>query len=98
MSRRSRLVPALAESTANLLTRSASAYLRSRVRFFPSAGRKWRSAVLVFAAALAVSSTSAAAEPLRMVRTIPLPDVTGRIDHLAVDLQGRRLFLAALEK
>ena len=30
--------------------------------------------------------------------TIPLPDVSGRIDHLAVDLKGRRIFLAALEK
>ena len=33
---------------------------------------------------------------LQPVRTIPLPDVEGRIDHLAVDLQGQRLFVAAL--
>jgi DNA-binding beta-propeller fold protein YncE len=37
-------------------------------------------------------------QPLRLVQTIPLPDVAGRIDHLAVDVKGRRLFLAALEK
>lgn len=30
--------------------------------------------------------------------TIPLPDVSGRIDHLAVDLKRRRIFLAALQK
>jgi DNA-binding beta-propeller fold protein YncE len=33
---------------------------------------------------------------LRAVQTIPLPNVEGRIDHLAVDLQRQRLFLAAL--
>ena len=33
---------------------------------------------------------------LRLVQTIPLPHVEGRIDHLAVDLQGQRLFVAAL--
>jgi DNA-binding beta-propeller fold protein YncE len=31
-----------------------------------------------------------------MVQTIALPKVEGRIDHLAVDLQSQRLFLAAL--
>ncbi len=34
--------------------------------------------------------------PLRLVRTIPLPDVQGRIDHMAVDVKGNRLFVAAL--
>lgn len=34
--------------------------------------------------------------PLRLVQTIPLPNVTGRIDHLTVDLKGNRLFVAAL--
>jgi len=34
--------------------------------------------------------------PLRLARTIALPDVEGRIDHLAIDLQGERLFVAAL--
>src|SRR5215510_12605948 len=33
---------------------------------------------------------------LRLVQTIPLPHVEGRIDHMAVDLQGQRLFIAAL--
>src|SRR5438552_13930286 len=35
--------------------------------------------------------------PLKMVQTIPLPGVEGRIDHLSVDLKGQRLFIAALE-
>jgi DNA-binding beta-propeller fold protein YncE len=37
-------------------------------------------------------------QPLRQVMAIPLPEVAGRIDHLAVDLDGHRVFLAALEK
>src|SRR5262245_57214722 len=44
------------------------------------------------------TSTAPAREgaPLRLVQTIPLPHVEGRIDHLAVDLHGQRLFVAAL--
>ena len=34
--------------------------------------------------------------PLELVQTIPLPDVRGRIDHLAIDLDSERLFVAAL--
>jgi len=34
-------------------------------------------------------------DPLRLVQTISIPGVEGRFDHLAVDLKGRRLFLAA---
>ena len=33
---------------------------------------------------------------LKSVQTIPMPGVEGRIDHLAVDLKGQRLFGAAL--
>src|SRR5437899_7500364 len=33
---------------------------------------------------------------LNLTKTIPLPDVKGRIDHLAVDTKGKRLFVAAL--
>jgi DNA-binding beta-propeller fold protein YncE len=49
--------------------------------------------------ALALLTRTAHAQegaPLRLVQTIPLPHVEGRIDHLAVDLQGQRLFVAAL--
>jgi len=34
--------------------------------------------------------------PLRLVATIPLPRVQGRIDHFGVDVKGRRLFMSAL--
>lgn len=36
------------------------------------------------------------ASPLRLVATIPLPQVQGRIDHFSVDVPGRRLFISAL--
>ena len=44
------------------------------------------------------SEASRAAEPVRRVleRTIPLPDVSGRIDHMAADLRRGRLFVAEL--
>jgi DNA-binding beta-propeller fold protein YncE len=34
--------------------------------------------------------------PLILVQRIPMPNVTGRMDHLGVDLAGKRLFAAAL--
>jgi YVTN family beta-propeller protein len=43
-----------------------------------------------------VSFAQAGTEPLKLVATIPMPDVQGRIDHLAIDLRGQRLFVAAL--
>ena len=36
-------------------------------------------------------------EPLRLVETIPMPNVKGRIDHMDVDVKGKRLFVAGLE-
>ncbi|MDB5710088.1 MAG: hypothetical protein JWL96_2158 [Sphingomonas bacterium] len=49
-------------------------------------------------ATMPVAARAESGEPLRLVRTIPLPDLNGRIDHLSVDVKGRRIFLAALEK
>jgi hypothetical protein len=52
---------------------------------------------LIVALALCATATSAQrAAPLTLQQTIPLAGVEGRIDHLAVDLAGQRLFLAAL--
>ena len=42
------------------------------------------------------SGGAAAAPPLRLVQAIPLDGVEGRIDHLAADTKGQRLFVAAL--
>jgi DNA-binding beta-propeller fold protein YncE len=35
--------------------------------------------------------------PLQLVQTIPLPNVRGRLDHMDVDVKGKRLFVAGLE-
>lgn len=43
-----------------------------------------------------VVASGQAAEPLRLVKTIPLGNVAGRIDHMAADTAGQRLFVAAL--
>ena len=46
--------------------------------------------------ALACGLSSAQKPALRLERTIPLPGVDGRIDHLSVDVEGNRVFVAAL--
>jgi DNA-binding beta-propeller fold protein YncE len=56
---------------------------------------------ITHAAALIICAATADAQNvsgglLRLVQTIPLPGVEGRIDHFAVDLVGRRLFVCAL--
>jgi DNA-binding beta-propeller fold protein YncE len=52
---------------------------------------------LLFSCA-AVSETNAQENaPLRLVQTIPMPNVKGRIDHMDVDVKGKRLFVAGLE-
>src|SRR5215472_4889625 len=52
----------------------------------------------ILAGILALAGTVQAAQSnaLRQVQTIPLPNVEGRIDHMSVDVQGQRLFMAAL--
>src|ERR1700719_1092224 len=35
--------------------------------------------------------------PLRLVQSIPMPNVKGRIDHMDVDVKGMRLLVAGLE-
>ena len=54
---------------------------------------------LLLAPLLALSGLVSAQESLVLSLTthIPLPNVNGRIDHLSVDLKGRRLFVAAVE-
>lgn len=46
--------------------------------------------------ASAIGAQEGGSGALRLAQTIPLPGVEGRIDHLAVDLAGHRLFLCAL--
>lgn len=45
----------------------------------------------------AVTMNAQYKEALKLVQTIPLPNVKGRIDHMDVDVKGKRLFVAGLE-
>jgi YVTN family beta-propeller protein len=50
--------------------------------------------VILFASTLL--TWGQASQPLRLEKTIELPEVQGRIDHLSVDVKGQRLFVSAL--
>jgi hypothetical protein len=52
--------------------------------------------LLVLAFLILLRAPAQEEKPLRLAQTIALPGVEGRIDHLAVDVQNQRLFLAAL--
>src|SRR5437870_13813290 len=54
-------------------------------------------ASLVVASATNIYAETGASEaaPLQLVQTIPLPGVKGKFDHLAIDLAGHRVFIAA---
>jgi DNA-binding beta-propeller fold protein YncE len=51
---------------------------------------------LVFALARTVISQTA--PPLDLVRTIPMPGISGRFDSFGVDVKGRRLFVTPLDR
>jgi YVTN family beta-propeller protein len=52
--------------------------------------------VLLTLFALTIIGATQSNEPLRLEKTIPLPDVQGRIDHMSIDVKNHRLFVAAL--
>src|SRR5213594_4399257 len=54
-----------------------------------------RSAILVTACG-SIIAAHAEQKTFKLKQTIPLPDVEGRIDHLALDAAGERLFVCAL--
>ncbi len=43
------------------------------------------------------SSQEGRKPPLRLMQMIPIPSVKGRLDHMAVDAKGKRLFVTGLE-
>src|SRR5258708_1463864 len=58
----------------------------------------WFVAAIFFVANSGVSfSQESEKQPLKLVQTIPLPNVKGRLDHMDVDVKGKRLFVAGLE-
>jgi BASS family bile acid:Na+ symporter len=71
----------------NVMDRTASSQYRAMT-----------SRVLCLLASLTLVAPAAAAEPstLELVQTIPLKGAPGRLDHLAIDTKGGRLFVANL--
>ena len=69
---------------------------------FPCGATRARHAVAIVALGIALvlnpatNADDVSSVRLHLVQTVSLPGVEGRIDHLAVDLPGRRLFLCAL--
>jgi hypothetical protein len=63
-------------------------------------GRRYAGVLLAALAAISLAKDaageSAEVPPLQLEAKIPLGDVRGRIDHMAVDLARNRLFVAAL--
>lgn len=53
-------------------------------------------AMISFACAPVLSAPAQDASSLKLLQKIPMPKVQDRLDHLGVDLPGKRLFIAAL--
>jgi len=51
----------------------------------------------VLACAPLAGSQESVKQPLQLVQTISIPNLKGRLDHMDVDVQGKRLFVAGLE-
>jgi len=56
-------------------------------------GKKRLATLLMLSATLIKAQASS---PLKLEKTIQLPDVQGRIDHMSIDVAGQRLFVSAL--
>src|SRR5262250_3081976 len=56
-------------------------------------GKKRLAALLLLSASLIKAQGT---QPLKLEKTIELPQVEGRIDHMSIDAAGQRLFVAAL--
>jgi YVTN family beta-propeller protein len=53
-------------------------------------------AMMSFVCAPVLSARGQDASALKLVQTIPMPNVQDRLDHLGIDATGKRLFIAAL--
>lgn len=52
---------------------------------------------ILFLTIFPTAATCQTGKPFRLVQTISMPNVKGRLDHMDVDLKGKRLFVAGLE-
>ncbi len=82
-------------------TRALTGLLLLALCVAPSCSAGRRLAVTVAGANAPEGTPTAVEQPaggtaLRLAGSVPLPQVRGRIDHMAVDVKGQRLFVAAL--
>jgi hypothetical protein len=52
--------------------------------------------IAIFAGFAVPAAAQEQQQPLRLTQTVPLPGVKGRLDHMGVDLEKKRLFVAAV--
>src|SRR5213080_65939 len=57
----------------------------------------WLAAIVLIGYTAIAPSQEGGKQPFRLVQTISLPNVKGRLDHMDVDIKGKRLFVAGLE-
>ena len=69
---------------------------RTHLVYFPLQSLNGRPVLRIMKPTDTTPAKKTTAEPLRLVKTIPLHGVQGRIDHMAVDVAGQRLFVCAL--
>ena len=71
--------------------------MNSRPKLFSSARKSLVFVLSVFLVALEVTcaykAQAQADPPMKLIQTIPLPNVEGYFDHMAVDIAGQRLFV-----
>ena len=75
------------------VNRTATAWL---IRRFIDPGDAFRTVVALLLTLCVGSARAAELAPLALEKTILLPDVVGRIDHLSIDLARKHLFVAEL--
>jgi DNA-binding beta-propeller fold protein YncE len=57
--------------------------------------KKMYAICLTLIAAFAIPAHSQAPAPLRLIQTIPLPGISGALDHMGIDVKRQRLFVPA---
>jgi hypothetical protein len=75
---------------------SKNMFSRFRVGAFNLCSKATAARLLLFVAAAAVPVATAHCQSLSLSQRIELPAVKGRLDHLAFDVDGGRLFIAAV--
>jgi hypothetical protein len=86
------------ETVINTRRTTARNSVKFRQIYFGGTMKKRHTILLVIyplALLVALNVKAQGNPPLKLVQKIPMPDVQGRMDHIAVDVNGKRLFVPA---